>query len=108
MKKIIIILSTACILFTSCKDADRAQFFAMGKQHIITQYSGGKVINRWISTGNVSNEKQSDGWYFEDKETHNLIEVTGTICIEVLSDNHNHNGLPVNIDIDSNYYKNHM
>ena len=70
---------------TGCKDATRAQFNALGKRHRITLYGAtGTVIKQWISTGNVSNEANSDGWYFEDEATHLLVEVTGTLIIEVI------------------------
>lgn len=82
MKKIIIIISA--IMITGCKDARQAQWDALGKAHIIKQYSGGCLINTWESTGSVSNEDDgSDGWYFEDAATGKLIECTGTISIEV-------------------------
>lgn len=72
------------VSFVSCKDAQRAQFSALSKPHFITQYGcDGKVINKWKSTGSVSNEEHSDGWYFEDAATGKLVEVTGTILIEV-------------------------
>ena len=68
-----------------CKDSEIAQFRALGMRHSITLYSAnGNIIKHWISTGNVSNENQSDGWYFEDEETHRLVEVTGTLVIEVM------------------------
>ena len=42
----------------------------------------GKVIASWESTGNVSNQTQSDGWYFKDAKTGLLVEVTGNLVIE--------------------------
>jgi len=65
-----------------CKDATRAQFNALGSKHKITMYSGGKVVGQWESTGNVNNQSQSDGWYFEDSTTHKLVEVAGQVVIE--------------------------
>jgi hypothetical protein len=82
MKKIIFI-TLVILTLTSCKDATKAQYNALGKPHIIKQYSGGKLIGEWVSTGNVSNEESSDGWYFEDATTGKLIEVTGDIQISV-------------------------
>lgn len=74
----------AATLFVACKDSQQAQFRAMGKPHIITLYGAdGKEINKWESTGSVSNEEHSDGWYFEDVKTRKLVEITGTIVIEV-------------------------
>jgi hypothetical protein len=83
MKTIIMIIAMSLVLF-SCKDSARAQYDALGKHHIITLYAAdGKVLGKWESTGSVSNEHQSDGWYFEDLATGKLVEVTGTIVIEV-------------------------
>jgi hypothetical protein len=85
MKKILFILAIISITTISCKDSKIAQLKSMGKHHIIKQYGcDGKIINRWESTGNVSNEEGSDGWYFEDNVTKTLVEVTGTITIEVI------------------------
>ena len=85
MKKILFLLAALTVIaLSSCKDATKAQYNALGKRHIIKQYAcDGHVINQWVSTGNVSCEAQSDGWYFEDSKTYKLIEITGTISIEV-------------------------
>lgn len=83
MKKIILSIAVVALL-SSCKDSQSAQWSAMGKQHIITLYgASGNVIQTWTSTGSVSNEKSSDGWYFEDAVTGKLVEITGTIIITV-------------------------
>ena len=84
MKKLLLSI-IACLCLLGCKDADKAQYHALGMRHHITLYAaGGGVIKEWTSTGNVSNEGQSDGWYFEDEKTHRLVEITGTIVIEVI------------------------
>lgn len=70
------------LIVGGCKDSTRAQWGAMGSTHTITVYSGGKVVKVYHSTGNVSNQEQSDGWYFEDSTTHKLVEVCGTLTIE--------------------------
>ena len=83
MKKLFLIAMVSLSL-ASCKDATKAQYNALGKKHIIVQYGcDGKIINQWESTGNVSNEAHSDGWYFEDVKTGKLVEVTGSIVITV-------------------------
>ena len=69
-------------LTSGCKDSNWAQYHSLGTRHKISFYSGGKLIRQWISTGNVSNQKQSDGWYFEDAKTHLLVEVAGQVVIE--------------------------
>jgi hypothetical protein len=86
MKKLLFIATvlTALALATGCKDSQMSQYNALGKEHYIFQYGcNGNVINKWTSTGSVSNEEHSDGWYFEDSATHKLVEVTGTILILV-------------------------
>lgn len=78
-----LLLVTAAVLCGGCKDSDTAQFQARGKKHRITLYgSDGVVIKKWESTGGVSNEAQSDGWYFMDAATGKLVEVAGTLIIE--------------------------
>ncbi len=88
MKKFIKLIGVgvvAAAIMCSCKDATMAQFHALGRRHSITLYAAnGTVIKHWVSTGNVSNEDRSDGWYFEDEATHLLVEVTGTLVIEVI------------------------
>jgi hypothetical protein len=54
----------------------------MGTRHKITVYSGGKAVAVFTSTGNVSNQDRSDGYYFEDEATKKLVEVSGTVVIE--------------------------
>lgn len=83
MKKTLLIVF-AIVSLASCKDAETAQFSSLGKPHIITMYGcDGRIIRQWESTGSVSNEDKSDGWYFEDAATGKLVEVTGPIVIEV-------------------------
>lgn len=82
MKKLLLLFIVVSAL-SGCKDSNQAQWDAMGKKHIIRQYSGGCLINEWTSTGSVSNEEHSDGWYFEDEATGKLVEVTGDITILV-------------------------
>ena len=41
----------------------------------------GAVARSWISTGKVRSEQNSDGYYFMDKATGLLVEVTGSIII---------------------------
>ena len=83
-KYIIILISIIGMMLSGCKDATIAQFNALSKPHIITLYGcNGDTIQQWHSTGSVSNEEHSDGWYFEDRETGKLIETTGNIVIEI-------------------------
>lgn len=70
-------------MLSGCKDADVQQMESLGSKHKITQYGcDGKIINQWEATGNVSNEANSDGWYFRDAKTGKLVEVTGMLVID--------------------------
>ena len=80
--KLAIAVLMLCIA-VGCKDATMAQFGALGSKHRITLYGcDGKIIGQWESTGNVSNQENSDGWYFEDAKTGKLVEVAGSLLIE--------------------------
>ena len=41
----------------------------------------GSVARTWISSGKVSSEQNSDGYYFMEEGTDKLIEVTGRLII---------------------------
>lgn len=72
----------SCILFTGgCKDATWGQLKSMGSAHDVKLYSGGQLVGEWTSTGNVSNEEHSDGYYFMDAKTGKLVEVSGSVVI---------------------------
>jgi hypothetical protein len=64
-----------------CSNANLAQFAAWGNPGHIVCYSGGKVIYEGDSTGKISTESQSDGWYFQEKGTNQLIRVSGACVI---------------------------
>ena len=82
MKKVLLTLAVVGFL-CGCKDSTIAQLGSLGSRHKITLYGcDGKIIGQWESTGNVSNEENSDGWYFKDEKTGLLVEVTGTLVIE--------------------------
>lgn len=80
--KILAFAIVAILCLAGCKDATRAQWGAMGSKHTVTVYSGGVAVKVFHSTGNVSNQEQSDSYYFEDAATHKLVEVAGTVVIE--------------------------
>lgn len=58
--KYLIILS---ILFCSCTDAEWSRYTTFGQRAEIICRSGGKITFHGISTGKVSNEKNSDGYF---------------------------------------------
>ena len=68
-----------------CTDASRSKLMGYGSQFEVTLYAcDGSVIKQWTSTGKVKSEETSDGYYFTDKASGRLIEVTGTLVIEIL------------------------
>ena len=83
MKRFIFASLLVSFALVGCTDAKLQQLNSLGSKHKVTLYAaGGQVIHQWTATGNVSNEQQSDGWYFKDEETGKLVEITGTIVIE--------------------------
>lgn len=77
MKKIAI----AILIMTGCKSSQIAQFKSLGSSHHIVCWSGGIKIYEGDSPGNVSNQDDSDGFYFESSETGKLVEVSGNCVI---------------------------
>lgn len=83
MKKINLILMAILLLATiACTDAKRAKMGGYGDTFKVEMINcDGSVSHEWISSGKVLNEESSDGYYFNDKATGKLIEVTGRIII---------------------------
>lgn len=79
----ILFLSTAILAlsFTGCTDAFRSQLTSYNAQHHIELWSGGKKVKEWTSTGKVKSEESSDGYYFKDSESQELVRVTGDLVI---------------------------
>lgn len=79
---ILISLAFWASLLAGCTRADLKQIEAVGSPGKVTCYSGGHVIYAGQSTGKISTEQHSDGWYFEDANTGKLIRVSGDCVIE--------------------------
>jgi hypothetical protein len=82
MKKILLSSLLIVVLLSGCTSAERAKITALGSKHKITLYSGGIAVRVWHSSGSIVNEEHSDGYYFQDDDTHKLIRVSGQIVIE--------------------------
>ena len=81
MKKLIFIALTILFCF-SCSDARKAKKFGRGSEFRIEMLNcDGAVARSWISTGKVRHFQKSNGFYFKDKATGLLVEVTGSIII---------------------------
>jgi hypothetical protein len=68
------------LIMSACSDGQNAAISAWGRPHHIKQFSGGVLVGEWDSTGKI-NETQSDGYYFEDAKTRQVVSVSGTVQI---------------------------
>jgi hypothetical protein len=86
-----IIISTFILLFTfSCSDAKKARMKGSGSEFTVEMLNcDGAVVKSWISTGKVRSGRDSEGYYFMDKATGLLVEVTGSIIITQIPDSNN-------------------
>lgn len=72
---------SAALLVTGCTDATLAKIDALGASGKVQCWSGTLLIYDGESTGKISNSEHSDGYYFMDKATGKLIEVSGNCVI---------------------------
>ena len=88
MKKtilVILLLVAITCTFTSCTDATRAKFGGYGDDFKVELVNcDGTITHTWISSGKVASEANSDGYFFKEKSTGILVEVTGTLIITKL------------------------
>ena len=87
MKKLISIIILAVITTTmiSCTDASMSRLGGYGSEFKIEMVNcDGSISHTWISSGKVLSEADSDGYYFTDKKTGGLVEVTGRMIITKL------------------------
>ena len=89
MKKLLL-LSFILFFAFSCSDAQKAKREGRGSEFRIEMLNcDGAVARSWISTGKVRSEQNSDGYYFMDKATGLLVEVTGNIIITQIPNSDN-------------------
>lgn len=87
MKNLMTLLAFILIMSvtTSCTDATMAKIGGLGDEFLIEMINcDGTVGRTWTSTGKVRSEANTDGYYFMEKGTNNLIEVTGRLVITKL------------------------
>ncbi len=65
----------------SCSNADIAAMNAWGQRHHVKCWSGGIVIYEGHTTGKIENERQSDGYFFQEQESGKLVGVSGNCLI---------------------------
>lgn len=89
MKKIIKIsclllaFGVLLVVLDGCSfNSQLAQLTSLGSDAKVTCYSGDRVIYDGYSSGKVSTENASDGWFFKDKKTGSLVRISGSCVIE--------------------------
>lgn len=81
MKKIFLLIALAFTM-SACTDAGCSRVAALGDAATIEMINcDGTVTKKFRSTGKVSSSQQSDGYYFRDKATGKLTEVSGNVVI---------------------------
>ena len=79
--KLIAIVAISLVTY-SCTDAGRSKWSAIGSEHEIKLINcDGSVTYEWVSSGKVYAEPESDGYYFNDKQTNVLVRVSGNLII---------------------------
>lgn len=80
MKKIALLI-TAVVAF-GCTDAEQSKMGGLGDKFSVKLVNcDGTITHKWISSGKVLSEANSDGYYFMEDKTGKLVEVTGTLII---------------------------
>jgi hypothetical protein len=69
------------LVLGGCSDAERGKIEAIGHEAYIQCWSAGVKYYEGTSTGKVFTEKESDGWYFVEKGSNQLIRVSGPCVI---------------------------
>jgi hypothetical protein len=77
-------LAACALLASGCTDAELAKGGGYGKPFRIEVLSGGQVVRTYLSTGKVVSEGSSDGYYFTDAATGELVELSGQVIITQL------------------------
>jgi hypothetical protein len=74
-------LLTIMASMVSCTDAEKSKLGGYGDTFTVKVLGPDTVIT-YHSTGKVISERESDGYYFTNRETGKLVEVSGNIIIE--------------------------
>ena len=88
MKKILNVMALLAIvlIMSFCTDAQMSRVGGFGNEFKVEMINcDGSISHSWISSGKVSSEANSDGYFFMDKKTGKLIEVTGRMIITSLN-----------------------
>ena len=80
MKKLFI-LAVVAVLVCGCTDAEVGKFTSLGDSAKVECWSGDTKIFDGLSSGKVSSERDSDGYFFKDSKTGKFMEVSGNCVI---------------------------
>lgn len=69
------------LVLGGCSDAERGKIEAIGQAGHIECWSAGIKYYEGYSTGKVMSEKETDGWFFVEKGSNQLIRVSGSCVI---------------------------
>jgi hypothetical protein len=72
MIKYVIITAVLC---SGCTDAMMGKFKSLGNSARVRCWSGGQLIVDTVSSGKISSEANSNGYYFVEKSSGDVIEV---------------------------------
>lgn len=76
------LITLSMLALAGCTNAEWSQLTSLGSPADIICYSGGKVIYQGRSTGKVSTESGSDGWFFQDASDNRLVRVSGQCVVK--------------------------
>jgi len=80
---VVLLFTVLTIMATmvSCTDAEKSKLGGYGDTFTVKVLGPDTVIT-YHSTGKVISEKESDGYYFTNRENGKLVEVSGNVIIE--------------------------
>lgn len=77
-----LVLIIGCLaLIVGCTDGKLGKLTSYGSSRSIECYSGGVLIYKGKSTGKINSEQNSDGYFFVEKGSGKLLEVSGNCII---------------------------
>ena len=69
------------MVLSGCSDAERGKIEAIGQSGHIECWSAGVKYYEGTSTGKIMTEEHTDGWFFVEKGSNQLIRVSGPCVI---------------------------
>ena len=78
----VVCIVTLAFIGVGCTDAQWGKVTSLGDPAKVMCYSGGVLIYSGYSTGKVSSEESSDGYFFKDSADGRQKEVSGNCVID--------------------------